>query len=394
MILAFPLWDLATLVNAVVLFDKVFCCRNRWLTEAMTKQHINTLLGEEVLVELPVEEADIAESMCKIWDYTKEFIRDLHDMAPEADPDERRMYLQAWSRFLGQPAEPYGLFHVNHTDETYASYGSHLTEELLRPVGDDEKSHSTFLCWSQLLSESNLRGEFNIRLAFLMGLPYMPNSLRMPIQRVRYERAKQIAQVFQTLQMLERHYADAVPLYSRPREARMTLPIFLAALIHRIDDLDQFWTELAELRQKAKKFRERRAAYDQACSLNKSDEVDRLGQALLSEAGKAPTWLKITTGSLLGTALASFQPMLGAAPFTVQLAVAALTPVLQEYGPELLTSGFRRLWSPQLWFLSDVGAAARQVLNAQPKIERLWGGWVDERFGVQQLERLSSWGVM
>ena len=86
-----------------------------------------------------------------------------------------------------------------------------------------------------------MREEFNTRLAQFLKVPYLPNSFRAPVRSIRLSRAKRVSTLLSSVGYLDAAYKDKAQAYASWSPVSLTLPVFLAAIIQRIDDLADFW---------------------------------------------------------------------------------------------------------------------------------------------------------
>jgi hypothetical protein len=403
---AFQLWDVATLINATVLFDHVVCCSNFELESARALEKLNTDLGEKVFNALPISsDANVSDAVQSLWWDARRHGSDLAEAASKTRGgknkdmvEEAQRYSQAWIEFLNISPESFELVDPAFELE-YDSQGPQLTGQILDASRLSRNAQAmTFKTqrWTEIICECNLREEFNSRLAYMLGLQYLPNSFRAPARRARYQRARALGSFLSSMRHLEKQYREQVEVYKLSSEETLMLPVLSAALFSRIDSLSEFWEALAEMRHRARKFRRHREELDQACSEGNLKEINKITEALKAESKRPGTWVTTSVGSLIGAgsvALTMFQPKLGAAAFSVQLAVAAFTPFLKNALPDGVAQLYRKVFAPQGWFLTDIGNSARALTNAIPRIERLWNGQMDDVYGTKQLERLASWGL-
>ncbi|HEY6249435.1 MAG TPA: hypothetical protein VI685_05715, partial [Candidatus Angelobacter sp.] len=403
---AFQIWDVATLVNAIVLFERVVCCSNSALESDQALEKLNNKFGEKVFSALPIAgDANVSGAVQSLWWDSRKHGTAIAEAAStnriSTDKDmveEAQRYSQAWSEFLNIAPESFEL--VDPAFELqYDSQGPRLTEQILEAARLSPAAHVvTFRTqqWSTIICECNLREEFNSRFAYMLGLQYLPNSFRAPARRARYQRARALGTFLSSMRHLETQYRKQVDVYKLNNEDTLLLPVLSAALFSRINSLSEFWEALAEMRHRARKFRKHREELDQACSEGNLKEINKITEALKAESREPATWMTTSAASLVGAgnvALTIFQPRLGAAAFSVQLAVAAFTPFLKNALPDGLAQLYRDVFAPQSWFLTDIGTAARELTNATPRIERLWNGQMHPSYGTKQLERLASWGL-
>jgi hypothetical protein len=340
-----------------------------------------------------------------LWRSTQPFIAGI-DKGDMFYPGERELYYKAWSEFLDVPTDSFRLHDPKLDGRNYASYGKVLLGEIVREVALNEHGELATKTmawgkpssWTPLVSECNLREEFNTRFGYLIGVPYVPNSLRAPARRVRFERAKRVPDFMRGVQKIDELYLKYAEVYSDEREkgSRVVLPVLFAAMVERIGRLEEFWECLADIRRKAKSFRQHRAELDQACAEGNLTRITEMEKAIRGDSQEAAKWVSsavLSATSIPTTFLAAYKPALGAAALSVQLAFAAARPWIEKHSPGWLASTFNRIFSPRAWFLMDVSASARQITNARPKIERLWGKRLQKEFGIDKFN-IGSAGLL
>jgi len=340
LLFAFQIWDLATLVNAAVLFEQVVCCSNLALESDQALEKLNNCFGEKVFNALPISsDANAADVVQTLWRDSRWHGFELAQADSKNMAEEAQRYSQAWSEFLGISPNSFELVDPAFRLQ-YESQGPRLTAQILEAVALS-RAHQvvTFKTqqWTEIICECNLREEFNSRLAYMLDLQYLPNSFRAPARRARYQRARALGAFLGSMRHLEKQYREQVEVFKLSNAETLLLPVLSAALFSRINSLSEFWEALAEMRHRARKFRKHRQELDQACSEGNLKEIKAITQALKAESLKPSAWMTTSAASLIGVgsvALTMFQPRLGAAALSIQLAVATFTPFLKNALPD------------------------------------------------------------
>jgi hypothetical protein len=389
---AFQLWDLSTVVSSIVLFDRVLVCRGNGPANV---PFVNEALGEEVVCILPTMDkiSAVAGAMESMWLGTRDFMwaLDVYRQFPE----ERKRYYEIWRDFLGISTDAFALIDSNVLD-SYSSSGPRLLGQITRELNLDKMVAVRNLSdWKLIVAESCMREEFNTRFSYFIGVPYLANSFRAPNRRLRYLRAGQISDFLRSSSVLQSIYEAEAKKYPAADD-HLTLPFFLTALFSRMEKLDEFWEQLADMRYRARGYRARRQELDAACLSGNLRELKVLEKAMRQETTEIAKWATssfATITGILGVALVAYQPRLGAAALTVQLAFAGMKPWIEKNAPDWFRSVGSSLIAPKAWFLADTAKAAIQLTNALPKIANLWLVKEEKIRGLRQLEVLSRWGI-
>ena len=165
-----------------------------------------------------------------------------------------------------------------------------------------------------------------------------------------------------------RRVADALVA----NQQTIVLPVFLAAVLSRIDDLGQFYECADELREQAKPLRRRLVAIEQALdSTQPQDEIRKLLEAF----GEDTRLLRRTLWDLTPAASGVTGVVLTAATgqplwLTAILAALAAGPAMGRQTWDRLAN---RVWRRDLWFVTELGQVSSELLDATPRLEELWG---------------------
>jgi hypothetical protein len=404
---AMNLWDLSTFVDSVILFDHIFYLKNSKLNEIVCAKDLNAKLSDEVIIELDYHQSkndySIIELIQKKWDGAESYLSQLNKLdsieSKKNYPEERKMYIDAWSEFFGISEKDFFLFDQEHRD-FYSSDISNV-EAFYDSIHETEKIQISELegpvNWTRIISECNLREEFNTSFCYFLDIPYFPNGLRCPARKARYSRAKKFPSFLASKYKFDEIYYSQSEIYRLKNDSYLTLPIFLSAVIEKIDDLSEFWERIADIRGEAKNFRKKRGDLDNACKAGNINEIKKLKNAVVQESKEFAKWAEISITSTAGigsTLLIAICPRIGVATIPVQLAIAALSPWIKNCAQEVIRNVVQRLFAPTNYFLNDIGDRAGKITNSLDKVEKLWGTELDDKFGLQLLERLKSWKMI
>jgi hypothetical protein len=215
-----------------------------------------------------------------------------------------------------------------------------------------------------LLSDLNLRGYINQRLAEFFELPYVSSLARTPFRRHLYDRSIAIDHELRVAQIIDDRYAEL------SKAARLRLPVFLALLLRESSRPQDLWRHLAALRRQASTFRAHRREMDRELARGNLKELTRLSRALHSSvhdldqiAGKA------TTAATTVVVESLSKGDIPSVATGISATVAALRGALQSSFAERLMWRLRR---PQLLWVNNIVDQAEQLTEAMPDLSRIW----------------------
>jgi hypothetical protein len=378
------LFDLANFVNSVVLFDNIFHLENRHVME----HSLNLALGNEpVIINLPVkhfspetygdDEISLSGILMGLWREAKDYISELDraskhpDNVLYADTVEIKA---AWASLGFDVAEPFSY----KGRDNWASGGPELLAQLMDAslsLGTSYKfvMNGWRISESQLyrvVSEANCRSLFNFMVGYLLELPYLPNSFRMPFRRFLLRRATTVHHHLLSLATIEAEYKERAKAFPIPIRSNLQLPFFTAAILAKISSLDEFLEELAIVRSQADGFRRHRSELELALQQGDLKVAKALQDALSDDAkqlGSKFPYAPLVAGTV--GALAS----LGSSLPAIVIGVIAILSAAAQFPPAETEKLKRRVFAPHMWFLTNLSDAANGLTNALPKIEQLWG---------------------
>jgi hypothetical protein len=219
------------------------------------------------------------------------------------------------------------------------------------------------------ISESNPRSYFNLRLSYLLGIPYVSSATRLPFRSQFYRNAA-FAHHQLLLQREIDRYAD-LRAYHVPDRPAMSLPAFAAIALHRASSLNDVLPQIAELRSAAAALRRKRAAWEEALRLGDKKTVHRLRAAIDGDAIALRRELTGPVATAISASLAA-----AAGPTTnLTISLVGITTMIGSIGSmsqERREAIIRRLLRPTEWFLTSTSDTARSIADIQEQVSRLW----------------------
>ena len=374
------LLDLATFVNAVVLYDHVFHLEN----PGIDSLSLNEALGNQpIIVSIPVESFDgpldfyggvsgPGALLVGMWEEATEYNEVLRKTTKDQVPTEdRQEILKAWETILGRPLEYKELF-SEYSSKHWSSWGASLLAKLITEtrMRDYHYSGSQVIKnqSSEFIEECNRRSMFNLQLADSLGLPYLPSASRLPFHRFLYRRAQSVQRHLATIKRIEEEYVRRAEQYFSPDDNNLIMPFFLATVLAKISSLSEFFEELAEVRRKAEPLRNCRAEMD-AALLNGDVKVAKELRAAF-EKDAAALRSKFPYAPVAGGIAAILAAVGGMLPNMVLISIGLLTAGSQMQ--EDFAKLERRALNRRYWVLSDMKDTANALTSALPQITKLW----------------------
>jgi hypothetical protein len=386
-------WDLVTFFRAVVCYQHIYHHEN----SSVDDRHINGVLGEEVLraIPLPLRPAypppdkwDGAHRfMCEVWDAAHSRIGNLAlaKGLPTLDGQELAALRQSWALALQRDdLEIEDLVNASDASRRWTSPSNMLLREMVDTTKVDVtitsldpnerfrrlaetspiRNRSQRRRLGELLTDLNLRGYVNQRLADFFQLPYSPAAARIPFRRHLYDRAVAVHQNLHTIDALEERYGELA------RGVRLQLPILLAVGLHDARSPDDLWHSLARQRERAGKFRARRTELDSALGRRDRKEISAVSKALRTDVD--------TLGTVLGGASAAgtlsiLEEVAKGSIDSVALSVAAAEAASKRLVSSSLSARlFWRLRRPHLYYLNNLVDEAQHLTESLPDFARIW----------------------
>jgi hypothetical protein len=388
------LLDLAAFAHAVVLYDHVVVLPGaRHAAEVL-----NEKLGASVCVPLPVPfEADrhgslhgvgaVLSNLFETVLYELEEVREADiDSAMRADLEA---IMKSWGILLGRNLRRENVL-LSRLDEgaNWDSNGPGLLSQLVAIEGDTREGNNDIFervsrfprtlerlfndperRLAGFISESNHRSYFNLRLSYLLGIPYVSSATRLPFRSQLYRNASFAHRQLLLHREIDR-YADR-RAYHVPDRPEMSLPAFAAIALHRASSLNDLLPQIAELRNAAAALRRRRAAWEEALRLEDDKTVQRLRAAIDADVitlRRELTWPVLTAVSSISASLPA-----AASPTTrLTVSLAGIVGMVGSIPPERREAIVRRLLRPSEWFLTSTSDTARGIADMRERVSRLW----------------------
>ncbi|MEU8080741.1 hypothetical protein AB0B31_35445 [Catellatospora citrea] len=239
---------------------------------------------------------------------------------------------------------------------------------------------------TRLISESNHRSYFNLRLSHLLSVPYIGSAGRLPFRLQLYRHAAFAHQRLLLHREIDRYRTSN--LYDAPERTNVRLPAFLAIAVERAASPRDVLVRIGELRNTAAPLRRRRVEYEHALQELDVKTVKRIRTAIASDQTSL-------LGSLTGPVAAGIAAATAAAASPTTGLTVGLIGVLTSLGSlpaERREAIARRLLRPAEWTLTSTADQARAVKAAGDDIARIWGlsddarAWLGRR--VHNLSKL------
>lgn len=373
---AATLLDLNTLVTALTLHERVLVLGGDPATDPWARR-INRTLGEDVVIVVPARgdtmEEDVAlEGVQRLisdlwWESNKDFPRVARGAAGGSFV-AREEVERGWRILLDLDADaPLDVF--RDLDTGFDSDWRSLMTQVL--TLEEPASAYSMLDANLLASECNLRAHFNLRVAQVLRAVYLPNAARMPYERQYHVKSPRVERHLRSVAALDRRFRERRPPATEgPRIAPLSLalPLPLAAVLGRIDALDQLLGRIAEMRRDSRPLR--RALVEQAVEDQGIDGAMRRGLERTSRdtASRWVGWgrLPIAQGAAITGMLGA-----GAPPEWVLASVAVLTAA-DRFPAEPIERLVRRVTSPTYSVVQRLAEAGAQVGEVGRRAEALW----------------------
>jgi hypothetical protein len=412
------LWDLGRAVTALVTYDNVFHFKNPDVND----EELNTALGEVVFrpLHLPTpgplyDPRGVRGLFNTAWTHTHDVMTLLERSigTPTVEGLEIEALTKQWSLALGRALKPSDVVNAELSNHQWNSPGALLLGDLwqatryspgirdldnlahrlesaerrsrelqaqMRERGmvppEIEDRGADFLRKS--IRESNYRGHVNERLAGHLGLPYMPNTARIPFRSRFYDLPRTVSDRLPSVLALDARYTERASQVQLLSNQPFVLPVFLALAVRDAATPADLWAAMAHLRMQAHGYRERRAALDKALEQGDLDITADTLKAVRTEAQKLTSLLSSAGGaageSLLSSVEANPIAHLAGMPLDwLQTGLTALIAGVRKLLPESVTHRLMwRMCRPEYRFLSDVASESRAITTSMPAIQRLW----------------------
>jgi hypothetical protein len=396
---ALGLLDLANFVNNLVLRDQLVVLHYPLGSRATGRD-----IEDEIKSAGPVETEILGSTL--LW------IRQLAH-ADARTLTERTEAAATWSTILGTGAPSSEvMFDVPFQNAlTYLNALSFTSNSYERPSDNPtplliSRLFQSVPSWSErervaAVQATNCRSLLNLEAARHYNIPYAGGITRSPIKRLAWRRGRQgdamLAAIDKSglgvVNTLDQAYRQRVTAAFASSQETVILPVFLATVLSRIDNLNQFYECADELKEQAKPLRRRLVAIEQA--LNSSQPQDET-RKLLAAFGDDSRLLLRTLGDLVPIASAVAGVVLTAATGQPQwlTAVLALLSTRDSLRRRTWERLYNRVWRRDMWFVTQLGQVSSELVAVIPKMELLWGDHFDPTSFGTRLNSLQGLGTL
>ncbi len=372
------LFDLGTLVRSVVLYDHVMHFAGS------SSEKWNEQLGERVFVPLDrgvartsgeLEVKPVGYALANIVSSVLKRMEALRENASPLGREELAQAARVWSTLLGRRIDHDDLIGdcLHRTVYSGLSPTADVFLDWTRISGGDS-DWSTGECEDEsgflraVVSEANHRSLINSQIAAMLEVPYSASAFRAPFRALEHKRMVVAEEKIRSVSVIQ----EAVRKRREEESSTLELPVFLSALLGRINSLDNFWEELASLRAEAGPFRRRRRELEEHLADIGSKRESRMrGQIAKAVARESQGLVARLRVPVAGAAAATVAAALSGPAAAVLTAVAMLSmwEKVDSETYEMLVGRFRR---PYESFLSNIGEESAAMLSGLPRVARLW----------------------
>jgi hypothetical protein len=385
------LLDLAAFANAVILYDRVMVLPGA----ANAARVLNGKLGEDVFTTLPVSSENdekgrligVGAALGDLFDTVLYELSEIREAGTHsAVRADLEAMLKSWSILLDRPLRREMVL-LSEIDEraNWDSDGPGLVSQLAAMESETRGGRNSFLetvsrypqalaglfgdpdrTLAGFISESNHRSYFNLRLSYLLGIPYVSSTTRIPFRSQLYRNAS-FAHSQLLLQREIDRYANSRAYYV-PNRPTLSLPAFAAIALHRASSLSDVLTQIGEIRSDASALRRRRAEWEEALRLEDARTTQRLRAAIDDDAVALRRDL---TGPVVAAVSASLAA--AASPTTgLTVSLIGITAMIGSMPADRREAIVQRLLRPSEWFLTSTSDTARGITDMREKVTRLW----------------------
>jgi hypothetical protein len=392
------LWELTAFIDALVCFDRLYCIAN----PTVDYSRFNRRLGEDVLTVIPDPDGGMLRRLAveAAADGTSNMnaLRAYRGEKDDVFAQEVQAVVDGWRATLGSDITSDGIFNAAWINkEEVRSYGSsgtimttyepydpawnpsaifvegrgyeHLYDLIattrLQPIPSASSTDRPSLRARQnLAAAATYRTYINQGVSNVLGLPYLPATLRMPFRRLFVERASEVQDELVSVTLANQAFAQRQP--SSP----LILPFFTASVLQQATTRKDIWKQMARVRRQSAPFRRVRADLDRMLERSQvSGEAQRVQSAIRDEALKladlAGAGQQASSVALGVVAQTGIVPLAGALKAGVDAAQG-----LGRGGS--WTRIWRRLFHRHEYFLAQTNSQAIALTNALPQVQQLW----------------------
>lgn len=371
------LFDLSTIVNSVILYDKIIFLENPYFDAYW----FNEKLGNDpIFITLPVkgfidEQGDLAESAMSqlfdaFWKASCGNMKNLRNADISTDMgNEKNEIIKSWRYLLNRDLTESEVFHDEY-DSNWSSTPSQLLDSLIsyqdRDFNIQIATEEGAMLHEGYLMDCNTRCLFNNNLSFALDLPYVPTVSRFPFHSVHYKRSRIIHSNLATVSQLNDVYKRYSSAYVSPSDCSIQLPFFLSVVLNKCDTLEDFFKVLSEIRSQTDSIRVKRKELEQAIADGNGNEIRKIHNAFLKETD---TIKEKFQGFAIQAMLTGLISLLSTKdPSYVILFVSLIINNNNPWIDRLINRYLR----PTEQVLSDLSVVAFEITNQFPKIHKLW----------------------
>jgi hypothetical protein len=389
-------WDLATFMRAAVCYERIYHHAHPDIDDAQ----INRWLGTDLLVSVPLptryaehilpDPWDGAHRfMCDTWFSSIGWLKRLHEAVGKGtlDGTQLQAVTNAWRAALGcRDLEASDLVDFEGVDRRWRSPSNQLLidtanittrDETIVSLDPDEGIQRVFRARreaglqdssremrSHVLSDLNLRGYINQRIAEFFTLPYACSAARLPFRSHLYDRSLRIQQELTVAKLIDNRYAELA------QTVQLRLPVFLAVALRSSTTPESLWDSIAELRDQGATFREHREEMDRTLARGDLKKAEEISRALHTSVGSLLKVAGTATTSASGVVLERIaKGDIAPVSTAISVGVAAAKGIFKSSFTDRL---MWRLRKPELLWINNLVDQAHHLTEAMPDFSRMW----------------------
>jgi hypothetical protein len=397
-------WDLASVSEAAVLYDRIVVLENPHGTVSAFAAGANRLLGEEVFVPLIPSGPAVLFFLSRLHSQAEDFLGQVGRAQPPTFDALNREYCQTWARFLALSPDEVRIDADRFGSNSPIDFPSQMAHSYR--LAEDENTCAPWIpsapaskrrSWNSVIAEATFREELSNALAYALRVPYIANAFRAPIRFSRMTRSARLEGSFAVSRLMRRQLHEARRTAGLV-QAHSALPALLTGVLNIMGNRADFWPSLAVLRREARGYRTKRSSLTRAVQAEDFREIKKLKAAVLDEEQRSHRWIPAAASAGVAggvTVLHAAYPALATAPLLIQAAAACAAPAVGFFAARWLKSIYRAAFEPQYRVLASVGDAARTLGDSIERLEELWAARVPAgAYGRDQLGVLAEWSVL
>jgi len=359
---ALSLLDLSVVTFGLVMSDTIYVQRGRQGYDGFLERFADAFHVLEF-------DRDFIEG--PLWYFTAEYMNALTSESLAKAGLESR-----WQNFLGLESEiKFSTDAIDASqDSPYAWDGvpaTHFFDTHLNDVND-------------FVSVQTVRALVNDNLAGAIGVPYISSSIRTPITS--WLMANRIETQLLADQLIDQVAGIRAKKASRgPYATELSMPFLTAVAVKRSTSADDYWNQVAELREQfepvRRKFREDREDW-------RGRKGPYLRDYVTKALGGAPSWVGAASSALETTATFAMDALSPIAPPGAAAGKLGIKLGFAARPLEHLHNWYVKHFKPDLSILIEMHDEVDQLRSLDSDLERVWGQRWDRR-QLDQLERLA-----